>query len=453
MKKLILITDDEYIRNYLDSAAFSAIEDQNTFYLAAERLTHRAALLSKKNFLGFIADVSWRRNLCLDLLYIQMVRHRNRSRTFGFRLRRFRKILQWKYKLLGLPIMEGMATAFIFKKLGVHQQMKKILEWIKPELIIVPSAVTAPLGIDALILAQQKGIKTLFLIDGWDNLSSKSVFPILPDYLAVWGKQSVEHGFKIHGISKDRTFTIGTPRFDHYFTAEPRDLKSPYSFSYVLFAGNSLPFDEISALKIIDQEIEAMGVKDFKVVYRPHPWRQKRSCFDVFKEEDYRHVVIDVPVKEAYQHRQKEGNPEFKSYLPPLEYYPALLNSALFVISPLSTMMVEAAIFNTPVLAICYDDGYHLTSPHNAYKYYEHFAGIENVHGFTLCREKNDLGFCFRKMVEGYTAQKKDPRIKEGIRYFLHFDENTYNQRLKSVCDRIAGQRLEEYSYSHQMSE
>ena len=85
---------------------------------------------------------------------------------------------------------------------------------------------------------------------------------------------------------------------------------------------------------------------------------------------------------------------------PDLGYYPRLLSFADFVISPLSTMMVDSAILNTPVLALAYDDGIHYTTPRNALKYYIHFEGVTDLSGFAFCYKKQDLESAFLKMIK-----------------------------------------------------
>ena len=51
-----------------------------------------------------------------------------------------------------------------------------------------------------------------------------------------------------------------------------------------------------------------------------------------------------------------------------------------------------ALLCGTPVLALTYDDGIHYTSPHNAYRYYLHFEGIERIKGLNERARTNLLG-------------------------------------------------------------
>ncbi len=84
-------------------------------------------------------------------------------------------------------------------------------------MLIIPNSV---IGVDSyeLIRASKKiGItKTVVLIDNWDNLSSKTAFIENPDYLGVWGTQSVGFAKDIHQMTNDKIRIMGTPRFDVY---------------------------------------------------------------------------------------------------------------------------------------------------------------------------------------------------------------------------------------------
>ena len=43
---------------------------------------------------------------------------------------------------------------------------------------------------DLVRICENSKTKTYFIIDNWDNLSSKTVFIKKPDFIGVWGKQN-----------------------------------------------------------------------------------------------------------------------------------------------------------------------------------------------------------------------------------------------------------------------
>jgi len=443
MSKLILINSDVYIRSFLDSGAFSEIEDNDTYYLAASSVRNLDTLQKRKHYLSTIELDNRRTSLYTELSYIMMVGYRNRSSTFRLKTEaRFRGRHRLKYKFLGAPALRSLVKSMILHSAGINRVLQKVLLDVKPDLVIAPSAMTDPLLIDVARLSKLMGIPTLFLINGWDNLSSKLVFPVNPDYLGVWGEQSVEHAVTIHKIDRSRVYLLGVPTFDHYFRVDRDKLARPYPFRYVLFAGCAIAFDEISALRTLDEIMESRDISDFKIVYRPHPWRHPRACFDIFEPEKFRHVVIDQQVRESYFRTIKTKDySAAKSFLPSLDYYPRLLSHAEFVVCPLSTMILESAIFDTQVLVIAYDDHVHALSPDKVINE-EHFKGIERIEGFWFCRDLSDLGMHFLQMVERLNQSgprwKRTSLICEQIRQYLYFDDRTYAQRLHELVEHLA---------------
>jgi len=259
--------------------------------------------------------------------------------------------------------------------------------------------------------------------------------------MAVWGQQSVEHAWEIHGLPAERVFPVGTPRFQHYFDtiktirSTGQNPESPYPFPYVLYVGCAIPFDELSSLKILDEVLKAINqhrTEPLRVVYRPHPWRQKRSCPDVLNLDDFSYVVLDEQLKEQYYQPQRSG-----LFQPSLAYYPKLLANAELVVGPLTTMLLEAAIFRKKILAIAYDDGVHLTTPHNALKYYRHFEGLTDMPGMRFSHRKANFGEDFMNWFNIAPEQVDWAGQSEKLGYYLFQDDQSYPERLKRVLDRI----------------
>jgi len=209
--------------------------------------------------------------------------------------------------------------------------------------------------------------------------------------------------------------------------------RSPFNFSYILFCGCNLPFDEISALKQLDYIVSKHSdvFKDTKILYRPHPWRAQRECFDLFNKLDFKKVEIDPQVAEAYYRKDKS-----KGFQPDLKYYPVLLKNALFVVGPLTTMLIESLICGKEVLALAYDDGVHISSPHNAYRYYPHFHGIDRIEGLFLCERAKEIENYILGMM--MREEKTDLfEIRNSLQYFVYNDSESYANRLKQIVDDI----------------
>jgi hypothetical protein len=206
----------------------------------------------------------------------------------------------------------------------------------------------------------------------------------------------------------------------------------------VLFAGCYAPFDELTALRSLERAIDEAGL-ELKVVYRPHPHRRGRRRPDRFDEREFEHVVLDPELRDLYARafQDFEGDASRKPRLPGLDSYPSLFEHAEFVICPLSTMIVEAAVFERRVLVIAYDDGIHPNSPAEVVGY-DHFEGIDAIEGFELCRDPDRLAPLFLALARG---DRTPPRsLREQIGWWLHWDsESTYGERLAGAIAEITG--------------
>lgn len=488
-KKLVVINSDLYVRNYLQTDALSALDDETLYFLASQDVTLREELEAKPNFLGYFKYDDTLFHQYMFLSNVLMLRHQDRSKTFGYRYRRLsartwdrlspEQITQTKtYRNLARFLPNPLALSITkFSKFSKMSAKEKQYIWmwlwgrpgfaslysilfqqfvkpnasltdkirqLQPDLVLFPSSAIDPCGNDLVRLQRQLGYQTFYIVDNWDNLSSKSIYINPPDYLGVWGQQSVEHAEQIHHIPANRVFKIGTPRFESYFSTVQNTIahgtrpESPYPFNYILYVGCCIEFDEISSLKALDtclvehNQHPEQANNPLKLVYRPHPWRLKRQCFDQFQADDFQYVILDTQLEAHYYNPQAKG-----LFQPALEYYPRLLSNAHSVIGPLTTMLVEASIFRKRILAIAYDDGIHLSSPSYALANYRHFEGLTEIPGwrfsYTFQAFQND----FTQFLN-HTDHEIDWDMQaQKIQYYLYHSQTPYPLRLKQCVDTI----------------
>jgi len=430
-KVLIYIDDDLYIRNYFTYNAF-ALPDFEVVIYANKSISQKYLLEDRDDFQGYIYDSPKRAGFRNLQSVIQLLKYINLSKSFKFRFNRNSKKGKLFFKVLSLPVIRNFTNFYIKISLRENKSIKDVILNEKPNLVVIPSQVVGSISLDIIEICDKAKIPTLCLIDGWDNISSKTIFPILPTYLAVWGEQSVRHAVDIQGFNKNKIFKIGTPRFDSYL--EKINLKPIYDFKYVVFTGCAIAFDEISALKALDYILTKNNIKDVKIVYRPHPWRHPRACFDYFIEEDFKNVILDKQMAGYYFCGKNGGATKDTQLQPPLDYYPRLLNYCEFVVSPLTTMIIESIVMNKKVLVLAYDDGIHFTNPLNALKNYEHFDNIEDIPSFNFCYDYKTLPNVFIEMISVPTMKQN---LKEDINDIINIDNTKYADRLNKVVDNI----------------
>jgi len=459
---LVAITSDNYVRNYLRTDALSALFDNHRVDLIADEslaLSHEVA--EHPRFAGFYrtdATLDRRHHLLFSLI---MWKNRKKSPTFAYRwmrnsgwdsvsaekgaLRKARAFLRWlpgglvsplgvRILVLANPLVFPIAKKLLLARLPVNQSLSSAVKAKDYDLLVFPSAAFDSVSVDLARLGKSRKIKTLCLIDNWDNLTSKTSFWAKPDHLGVWGEQAAQQAERIHGFSRERVHAVGTPRFDSYFIARDQpDLDAIYSFPYILFVGSAMPFDEIGALRKLEQALERLSPQfaKLKVVYRPHPWQQKRRSPSSFHEEDFSRTLLDRQIAEAYAAGIKPERTETR-FQPELDYYPRLFQGASVVVGPLTTMLFEGALALKPIVGLAYDDGHHANTSR---RYFSHFDGVETIPGFLLCEDESHLE---AKVVKSLSLGPIDAQLSDNATsFFLHHNPSGYPQALGSLISRI----------------
>jgi hypothetical protein len=431
VRKLIVISAELYVRDFVSAGAFDALEDEETFYVTGPGVFSEE-LSAKPGFAGSIEMPEWRRKAYGEIRRLLLTAYRFRSRTARIKLGQIPFVSRSLQKLEALPGIRHAKIRSRLKATGLNPSFHEVIERVRPDVVIVPSNGVDAVTFDVVRSARQLGIPVLALMYNWDNLSSKAAFAVKPDYLGVGGHQAAEHAERIHRVPRERVAVLGSPYIDLHFRHRHGSTTPPFPFPYVLFAGCYQPFDELTPLRRLDEEIERSGI-DLKVVYLPHPKRLPRKNDDFVEESRFRNVVLEPRSRDGYL--EDRGTGQSRRGPLPLDYYPSLLGNAEFVVCPLSTLMLEAAIFERRVLVIAYHDGVHSTSPGVAIDYL-HFEGVDDVERFEVCREMDDLVPAFRRLATEDAVRTRPP--KDQMDYWVYHDERTYSERLRETVDEIA---------------
>jgi len=459
---LFVLSSDMYVRNYVRTGVINSLRTEHSVKIIADSgLALLSEVEGEGGYLGsFEIDkkIERRRELFFSVL---MWRFRQRSPTFFYRWLRMANwglvrtdsglvalltsFARWVLGLLLSP--KPLITAFLGSP-GIFSLSSRVLNRPKQvsahivelladhhfDVIVFPSAAFEPVIPDLIRFGRAKDIKTLTLIDNWDNLTSKTVYWDKPDHIAVWGEQAKLQAREIHSFIEKQIHLVGTPRFDAYFAnRKDSETLSPYPFPYILFVGSAMPFDELGALhsmeKILADNPEVPD--ELKVVYRPHPWQQKRKVSATFNAADFQRTVLDEQISTAYASGIKQESTN-RAFQPDLSYYPTLLSHARAVVGPLTTMLFEAALCLRPVLALSYPDGHHFTTNR---RYLTHFEGLEAIPGFAFCDTKEQLEAGLSQVLR---TQNITPSDSDAITsHYLYQGDGTYDQRLRRLLRNI----------------
>jgi hypothetical protein len=464
---LVVLENDMYVRNFVTSGALDGLLARGDCRLApSELVTLLPEALRARGFEPeqFITTQPYTRHsaniaLTVEWNILSMRAMAKSSRTFAIKTQKqlYRSRSKWSrlYPVLALPtVFKWISQPWFIRRFQPNPSLKALIETHRPQVVVFPVTGVESTGTELVALSKAYGFKTLFMSNGWDNLSSKGIMPLLPDVMGVWGPQSAQHAITCQGMPADqpqRIALLGCARYEDYFKQADGPPPPPiFEFPYLLFAGATVACDELTSLRQLDQQLDALKQAgqcpiDLTLIYRPHPWREPRNkrCDDTFDPDQFKHCQLDPQVAEAYLNNKRlKKEAVSANHYPTLTYYTSLLQHALMVVSPMSSMTLEAALFNVPTLILAMDDGLHRIPPHLQAQY-SHFNGGRDVPGWVYVDHQRDLSQGFNTLLKAViadTPKKKyfAPQLRQAMKRFLQWDDSqSYAQRLARLVESL----------------
>jgi len=450
MKKppiLIAISTDILLRNFVQSGAFERLQEEyEVHYILSSKVSHRGVFGPAYRFAGNVQETLLRLTIRQHLRELTMTRFQELSTTWKISRKRVPEDTLRIYNLLShpkfFPFVFGAAEAC----LGYNDGIEAVIRRVKPVWILLPNMCNDSLAVDVIKSARKMGVRTLLLVNGWDNITSKGTIPYLPTLIGVWGEESRKQAIRIHGFSGDQVRVMGAPHFQHYFSGLVshrgeflRMQGIAEEKKVLLFAGCILKYDELPLVVELDNAIESGELAGLHVLYRPHPWRHYRDGEEEFLNLDLRHTTVDLQVRDAFRESiTKRITITPRNFLPDLNYYPSMLNAIDGIVSPLSTIIIEGAVFGKPSLAFAFPDGRHAYSGDNFIQF-QHFKEMMALPAVRVCRDRKFLVEHVRELVSMTRDAELAKRQREGVRQIVYWDDKTYADRLMDVLSEPDG--------------
>jgi len=310
----------------------------------------------------------------------------------------------------------------ITRKLSIPKVLKDILKE-NYDLVVLPTAGMSSIAFYLAKAAREAGMPSLFLVDNWDNLSSKSVMLELPDFMATWGVQSSEHAIQIHGMESTRVFNLGSARFSEYHEIRRTNVNSRIRGEYILFCGTLLPFNEAKCLAVINDEMNSNPkvYGSTRLVYRPHPNSSRLSI-----PRNLNNLLIDPDFIDIVNTTSKSSEQLSQA---------SLIFNAHLVVTGLSSIVIESAIFGKNTIALAHKENLNLTSPYNVFRNMTHLKGIERLPNLELCLNLNSLPYLLRTGFLLKEHRRED--IDKELKYFYDISEPSYSRKLHRIISEI----------------
>jgi len=465
MKGFVFIYGKEIILRFLSSGALRELEQQHELIYVAMQSSAllkeggvdeslKSAGLPKLEWIPFYPG---RFEKWSQLFDTSCMLYQERSASFRTRYQESAKANPKKYARLA-----KMATAESYPRyraeqearMGLHPDILALTYRERPDFFVLPSAILDYGTDDVLQIAEKLKIPTIMLVAGWDNLSSKGLLYRYPSAMGVWGEQNRKHAVEIQKMPPERVFNIGAPHYDDFHPTQKvnkaalrEEFGLPAQGKTLLFAGTFRLFDETQLLKEIDTAIESGQLPRMHILYRPHPWRVKRKSEEDFFSHTWRHIHMDPEIVKTYRSAKESG----RGAVPDdfgirMKHLIKIYQSVDAVISPMSTVLLEALLFGLPVQAVAFSDGKHSWSADKV-STMEHFKELFDIPNLLVCRKREDFFAQMKRLVDLSGRADIQRELVENTRELLYRDERSYAQRAADLTASVLAQSAEKPAY------
>lgn len=248
------------------------------------------------------------------------------------------------------------ALRLAYSCIPVDYSVGAFLDKHRPDLIYAryTSPFVNDFNLELLKAGKQRKITTVGNIFSWDNIYSKIFITSHSDYLVVPNDFTKRDSVILGDFDPDRVKVVGFPHFDFYFDSNLAIDKKDFLLSIgadpnkkiIFFAGGlqSLRIDYLYFFNFFDRLTKSRS--DLQVYLSPHP----KALFDselIRKYENNKNLIFKI--KESQYSGRSFEFPKGDNV-----WIYNMLRCSDMVVCLYSTLMIEAAIFNRPIININY---------------------------------------------------------------------------------------------------
>lgn len=300
----------------------------------------------------------------------------------------------------------------------------------KPDLVVTGTPGYNRDDIHLIRAAKRHRIPTATVMLSWDNLTSKGYMGAVPDQLLVWSDLMAEEAVHYHNYPSERITWVGAAQFDHYANFAQSFDRLAWRRAHGIADDAALlmygtinpalvPHESNIVRGIVEQIRAGKFDKPIHLWIRLHP--QVVQGYYAENLSDYTNLASPtITVEKPPVHESK------LSWDLPKEdatHLASLLAASDIVITPNSTLSIDAACLDRPILNIAHDgpglDAQEMST--KRFMSYTHYAKILEMGGISVSMQPDDIP----DLVNRYFM---DPELNQAGRrrilaqQFNHFD-------------------------------
>lgn len=374
----------------------------------------------------------------------------SRGRTESVRIRmmeaRANGIIRWigLKAVLGRLISPPAAPYALSDGLVSHPEVERLFDQHRPLLVVCANPGLVFSEVPLMRTARRRGVPCMVIDASWDNFTNKLLPVRQADRLVVWNNLMKEQAVTLHGYQPEAVRVTGAPQFDAHFKPQVRATRDEFfrrigadpsrQLIVVTTTPRSLYRHHDHVLRTLSAAIENGPLANAQVLVRLHP-RDEVAAYEAFAHTP--HVTIEKPFRSTVTVADGlaiDVMPEHQRHLGDT------LCHADVVVNVASTITIEACIFDTPVVNICFDGPEEEPYERSARRYYKftHYVNITNRGAVRVAQSPQE-------MVEAVARYLGDPALDAEGRHQVVVDQCQYTdgqsaaRMVSAVLDELGG--------------
>jgi hypothetical protein len=341
-----------------------------------------------------------------------------------------------------LPAMvRGTRTLFwiwsklVSRKISTGCDIQRVIETCEPQVVILLMQRQAGFVIASVSAAEKLQVPTVLIPHKWDNASSKSPLLTKPTRLLVFNCAIKEVCTCLHLMPPHAVVAVGAVEI-----SQGKFVTNDHPENLILLTGASGDTRKSERwLKIVDDVVlKYFEFSSFEVpgiIWRPYPTYEKKNL-DFMREFVAIHprIELDSDIVHGVSHRNT--NLSFPETLDAYERYTSLLESALFVVSEGTSVIVDARARGLAVIYPAFKKDAVVGSQWHRLNTSNHLKGLRETTGVFIAEDEQELE---RLLVDFLTNPRRIPPDNSGENIFV--DERSYARRVLDVVDEVVAEK------------
>jgi hypothetical protein len=293
--------------------------------------------------------------------------------------------IRGKRLLAGLlaPSMVRRATRYaVSDRLVKHPVAQALFDRHTPAMLVTSSPGLIFSEVPLLRTAVQRGVWSMAIDPSWDNFTNKLLPVRRTNRLVVWNDLMKEQAITLHGYEPDEICVAGAPQWDRYFREGVTITRAAF-FQRVgadpaikLITLTTTPHELYAhhdhVLSVMVGAIRSGVLPRAQILVRLHP-RDDRKHYAEF--EGVPEIILEKPFRETV--RAGDGL-AVDVTADSQQHLADTLRHSDVIVNVASTIAIEAAIFDTPVVNVAFDGVSDSEFSRSARRYYQftHYTNI-----------------------------------------------------------------------------